>query len=97
MNRLKPNMQRHMARLEDGSDFDGERLTARVALIDADAGTLALQRPGTIDYAAFRADASVHPKLRFDVGISGGFATETGFVENRPRHQLSPCQRIYNA
>src|SRR6266446_526150 len=77
---LKPNMQRHMARLEDGSDFDGERLTARIAFVNADAGAFAFQRPGTIDYATFRADTSIRPKLRFDVGISGGFATETGFI-----------------
>jgi hypothetical protein len=38
VDRLKPHMQRNMARLEDGPNLDGEGLAAGIALVDADAG-----------------------------------------------------------
>ena len=39
--RLQPDVQRDVAALEDGADFDGEGLAALVALVEADAGGLA--------------------------------------------------------
>jgi len=97
VDRLQPDVQRDMARLEDGPDLDGERLPAGVALVNADAGALALKRSGAINDAAFRANPTVRPELRLDVGVSSCFAAETGFVKDRLWHRLSPCRRIYNA
>ena len=42
---LKPDIQLHMAGLENGSHADGEWLAARIALVEADAGGFALSAP----------------------------------------------------
>jgi hypothetical protein len=76
MHRLEPHMQLHMARLKDSTDLDGERLAAGVALVDANAGALALQRPALIDDAAVRAWPAVGPQSPLDKPISGFFAVE---------------------
>src|SRR5690348_6925194 len=90
-------MQRHVARFEDGANFDGKGLPAGIALVDANPGALTFQRSRAVDYAAMRADPTVWPNLRLDVGVSGALIAETGFVEYGSRHRLSPCRRIYNA
>src|SRR5262245_58597065 len=97
MDCLQPDMQGDVTRFENGPDLNGKWLPAGVALIDADPSALAFQRSRAIDNAAFRAYTPVRPNLRLDVGISGALVAETGLIKNGLRHQLSPCQRIYNA
>jgi len=61
------------ARLKDGSDLDGKRLAALVALANANAGRLALHQSEArlIRVAAMRADRAVRPNARLDVLVSG--------------------------
>lgn len=80
MNRLEPDMQWNVARFEDGPDLDGERFPAGIALVYADPGALALERPRAINYAAVWAYPSIRPDLRLDVGVCGALIAETGFV-----------------
>ena len=53
--RLQPYMQLDVTGFEDGSDLDGERLTARIALVSAYAGALALHLAVLAYNAAMRA------------------------------------------
>jgi hypothetical protein len=69
--RLKPNVHRDVAGLEDGPDLYGEGLTAVVALIDADAGALALQLGDPVQTAALGADRAMRPDARLNVGVGG--------------------------
>src|SRR5205823_2448219 len=46
---LEPKPHRNVRCLEDGSDLHGEGLAALVALVDADAGGLALERAAAVD------------------------------------------------
>lgn len=93
---LQPNVHRHVTFLEDGPDLDGKRLAAGIALIDADAGALALQRSRLIEDAAMRTDAAIRPDDVLDVGVGRMLVAEAGIVENGLRHRLSPSQRTYN-
>jgi hypothetical protein len=87
VHRLEPNVHRHMALFEDGSDLDGKRLAAGIALVDADPGALAFQLPALADCAAMRTEPSVRPNDAFDIGVSGFFVAEAGMVENGMRHR----------
>ena len=71
VDRLQPDVQRDVARFEDGPDLDSERLPTRVALVDTDPGALAFQRPRAIYNAAMRAYPTVRPYLRLDVSVGG--------------------------
>jgi len=90
MHRLQPDVHGDMAFLKDGSDLDGERLAAGVALVDADPGALALQQPAITDRAAMWAHAPIWPDDRLDVSVGSVFVAETGFVEDGAWHRLSP-------
>lgn len=94
---LEPDMHRDMALLENGSDLNGERLPAGVALIDADPSAFAAQLTAVIDDSAVRTYTAIRPNHRLNIGISGFFVPEAWFVKNGARHLLSPSQRIYNA
>jgi hypothetical protein len=94
---LEPDMQRNVARLEDGSDLNGKGLPTSVALVIADTGALAVQRPRAINNPAMRAYATIRPDLCLDVGAGGALIAETGFVENESRDRLSLCRSILNA
>jgi hypothetical protein len=97
VHRLQPDVHRHMAFLEDGADFDGERLAAGIALVGTDPGALALQRAALVHNAAMRADAPGGPHNSLDVGIGGLLVAEAGFVKNGLGHDISPCEDLYNA
>ena len=97
MDRLQPNVQRHMARLEDGSDLYSEGLPASVAFVDTYPGALTFQRTRAIHNAALWTNPSVCPQHRFYVGVSGGFSAEPWLVKNGSWHLLSPWWRIYNS
>ena len=86
---LEPNMHRDMAGLHDGADLDRERLTAGVALVEADPVALALERAATADHATMRADPPIRPYPRLDVSVSGCFVVEVGGAQNG-RHGSIP-------
>ena len=60
-----------MARLENGADLHSERLAARIALVGADTGALALQGAALIDHTTVRANAPVGPHMGFYEGVGG--------------------------
>jgi hypothetical protein len=86
---LQPNMQLHMAGLEDSAHLHGKGLAASVPLVDADPGAVALQWPAFVDDAAMRAWPTVGPKSRLDEPIGGFFTVEMGGGKDG-RHGVSP-------
>ena len=89
VHRLQPDMQLHMAGLEHSADLDGEGLPAGVALIHADPGAVALQRPAFVNDAAMRTWAPVRPQSRLNEPI-GGFFTVKMWGGKDGRHGVSP-------
>lgn len=71
--RLQPDVHLDVARLEDGSNFDGERLAARIALVGAYTGALALQWAAAVIDAALRANAAIGPYARLYELVCGLF------------------------
>ena len=61
-------MERDLAALEQGAHADSERLAALVALVEAHAGRLALHLADALKAAAMRADWTVRPHSRLNVG-----------------------------
>ena len=92
---LQPQMQRQMRGLKDGPHAHGEWLAAVIALVEAHAGGCAshLADARSISVAAVRADRTVRPKLRFDIGESAFFGLELGGIEHRLGHGTSPMAR----
>ena len=77
VDRLQPYPHRHMAQLEHGADFDGERLAAGVALIKTDAVGLSLQPADMfLGRAAMRANRTIGPQPRLGELVGGFFAME---------------------
>lgn len=70
--RLQPDMQLYMARLENGPDLDGEGLAARIALVEAGASALASQLAAIVHNATMGADATLRPNVRL-YELVGGF------------------------
>jgi hypothetical protein len=83
---LKPIVHWHMASLEYGPNFHGERFTALVALVSANSGALTAHLGNAIDCAAVRAGGTVGPYAGFNPGITSGFAMESLGVNYRSRH-----------
>jgi hypothetical protein len=85
---LQPQMQRQMAVLEDGPHPYGEGLLAGVALAQAHPGGLALKAadPILIRVPAVRADRTLRPHHRFDMGEGGGLSQELWGVQNGLGH-----------
>lgn len=75
---LEPDMQGHMAGLEDGPHTDGERLPTGVALPKPRPIALPIQPTGPVHRAALWTNGAIRPEFRLDVGESGGFALELG-------------------
>jgi hypothetical protein len=94
---LKPDMHRHMAFLENGSDFDSEWLAAGIALVCAEPRALSLQRATFLDNATMRANSPVFPNDGFDVGVCGLLVAEAGLIKDGLGHCLSPWKGTYNA
>src|SRR5215204_3628122 len=80
-----------MAGLEHGADGHPEGLPAVVALVDADAGALALQLTDAIGAAAMWANRTVRPHPRLQVRIGSVFVVKMFGVENCFRHDFSSC------
>lgn len=82
---LQPDVHRNVAVFENGADFDGERLAAVAALVDADPGGLAFQLCAVPDHAALGAHGAARPEAGF-YELVGGFlvmevrSREDGFV-----------------
>ena len=74
--RLQPDMQLDVARLEDGPNLDGERLAAGIALVGAYAGALALQLAAAINGPTVRAYATVGPNAGLDKLVCSFFVME---------------------
>ena len=79
--RLQPDMQLDVAGLEDGADLDGERLAARIALVSAYAGALALHLAILAHNATVRANGAFWPDVRLDKFICGVFIVKSWFGE----------------
>lgn len=73
---LQPDMQLHMAGLEDGANLYGEGLAALIALVEAQAGALAFQLSAAIHDAAMRADAALWPNMRLYELVGGFFVVK---------------------
>ncbi len=74
-------MQRDMACLKDGVDFDGERLPASAAIPQTGPRRFALHAGRFADCAAMRTRCAIGPQPRLDVGDGGVFAGEMFDVE----------------
>jgi hypothetical protein len=75
---LQPHMQRDVRRLENRAHPDRERLPAGVAFPKSGAILFAGQPTSPVQGAALRANRTVRPKPRFDIGESSGFTLELG-------------------
>ena len=82
-------MQRHVARLENGPDLDGERFAARPAIPKAGARALALHLCRLADNAAVRADRTIRPKPALDILDRGFLISKVGNVQ-KGLHGRSP-------
>lgn len=76
--RLKPDMQFDVARLEDGPYLDGKRFPAGIALVGAYAGALALELAALVNNATLRANTPVGPNASLDKLIGCFFVMEMG-------------------
>ena len=76
MDRLQPDMQLAMAILENCADLNRKGLLARVALIDASAGALALELAYAIRSLAARALRAIRPKPRLNPFVGRFFVVE---------------------
>jgi hypothetical protein len=83
MHCLQPRVHRNVAFLENGADFDGERLPAGIAFVDADAGALAFQQPAIADHATMRTCAPVRPDDCLDVSVGSFFVAEPDSIRTR--------------
>ena len=88
---LQPDVQRDVASLEDGAHGHAERLAALVALVEADAGALALHLGDALNAAAMRADRAFRPQAAFDESISRFLVVEVLGGKTRFLHDRSPC------
>jgi hypothetical protein len=87
---LQPHSQRQVTILEDGSNLDGELLTAGIALVKSYASGFAREFADVLfGRAAMRANRASRPKARFNIGVSGLFVVEMIFGKNG-RHGISP-------
>jgi hypothetical protein len=94
MDGLQPEVQLQVRGLKDGPHAHGERLSARVALAQARAGSLAVQPANVfLGRAAKRASRTIGPKLRFDVSERCGFVLEMSGGKNRLGHWKSPMAK----
>lgn len=71
--------------LEDGADLDDEGLLAGIALVNANAGTLALELA-----AAAWTDGAVRPDAHLDVAIGGGLVVKVAIGKEEDR-LISRC------
>jgi hypothetical protein len=80
LDRLKPQMQREMAVLEDAADPHGEGLAAGVALSQAGTAALAGQAADAlfIAIAAMGANRAFRPQVSLDIGKSGFLIVKWG-------------------
>ena len=76
---LKPHPHRDVACLEHGAHFDGERLAAGVALVEADPGGLAAHLADALVALAVVAHRTVRPDAGLDPCISGFLVVESVF------------------
>jgi hypothetical protein len=67
-----------MAILEDGSDLDGKRLSAYIALVESRPIALALQLAYLLFAFAVGANGAIWPELFFDESVGGFFIVKTG-------------------
>jgi hypothetical protein len=95
IDRLKPDIQRDMARFENGPHPHRERFAASAALQKAGARALTFQPGRLADRTAMGADRAVWPNPAFDVGDSGGFVAELGGVEGGLHGGCSPEPPFY--
>lgn len=74
--RLKPKVHRHMAGLENSSNFYSKGLAALIALISADPGAFALHFGNAIKAAAMRANRAFGPYAGLYPSVCGLFFVE---------------------
>lgn len=86
VNDLKPQVQRQVTILEDRPDPHREGLLAGVAFEQSRTGRLAVQAANTGSFATARAYRAVRPQVSLNVGESGGFTLEMGFIQNGLGH-----------
>src|SRR5208283_1841573 len=86
VHRLKPKMQGHMRRFENGPHAHGKWLAALVALVKAKASAFAVHLRNAIEASAMRADWTVRPKRGLDECKCGLFILEMSGGENWVGH-----------
>ena len=73
VHRLKPQVHRDVAVLENGADFDGELFAALVALPKPDPGRFAAHLADPVGTPTMRANRPFRPNSGFNPSDSGGF------------------------
>jgi hypothetical protein len=90
---LKPQVQRQVAVLENGSYPHGERFLAGIALAQPGPGGLAAQAADAVGSLAMRANRAIGPELRLNIGESGGFVLKLWSGQNSVGHGEIPYGR----
>jgi hypothetical protein len=75
---LEPEVHRNMAILKNGPDLDGKLLPAGIALIEANAGSLAVHLADSLFAPAVGANRAMEPYPSLDKGIGGFFILQVG-------------------
>ena len=95
VNRLKPDVQWDMARLENSSHAHREGLTTGAAFPKARARRFALQLGRFVDRTAMRADWPIRPKPTLDIREGGFFAAKLRCVKGGFHGGFSPKPLFY--
>lgn len=86
VHRLKPQVHRNVAVLENGTHFDRELLPALVALVEADPSRLTGHLADAFDTPAMRTNRAFRPYAGFNPSDSGGFVLEDFGGQDRIGH-----------
>ena len=92
---LKPDVHRHVAKLEHTAHAHREWLAAGAAFPQAGARALALQLRCFADRAAVRTNRTIGPQSAFDIGDSGFFVAKLRGVKGGLHGGCSPQPRFY--
>jgi hypothetical protein len=95
VDRLQPDMEWDVARLENGPHAHCEGLAASATFPEAGPRRLAFQLRRFIDRAAMRTNRTIGPKPRFDEREGGIFVSELGCVQGGLHGGLSPRPPFY--
>ena len=91
-NRLQPEPQRNVTRLEDRPDLDRKRLPTVVALVRPNPRALTGHQADALNATAVRADWTARPHARFDEAVGSFFVVKVRGGKYRITHMFSLCK-----